>query len=82
MSINSKGRPDDASPGNRCFAGNVIDIHRVRSPSRSPNCQICGDKRLLIVERIIEESYTDDTLDEVIAILIAAQGAKTRNGCL
>jgi hypothetical protein len=53
------------------FSERVIDVQKIKYCFHSPNCVLCGDKRLLIIERLIDGEYSDETLSKIITILIA-----------
>lgn len=68
MSI-PKNKQAASSPSYKCFAHKVVSLQKILYCVDSVDCKLCGDKRLMIIDRIIAGDYSDGDLDEIVGIL-------------
>jgi hypothetical protein len=73
MSRSKSGRVEPLFPSSKCFSRNVVDIQKILYCVGSVNCHLCGDKRLMIIDRIIDGDYSDEELSQIINILFAVK---------
>jgi hypothetical protein len=63
MSISKKKRSVSPLPSNRCFSHEVVNLQKILYCVGSIDCKLCGDRRLMINDRIIAGDYSDGDID-------------------